>query len=117
MKFLALAIIVALTYGCVARLDSDGTHRARYLVIGLGMVWVNDSAPEAATVTGVKALGVAVSDRPGMKLAVGYSDSHTITIPDGEANVIVDFSQKPGEGTKVEVTTVRGQKEEEIPCK
>ena len=86
MKRLAIiAIITTLTWGCVTRLDSGDGHKARYLVIGLGVVWVNDSVPEAATVSGVKSLGITVSDRPGMKLAVGYTDSYAVTVPDGQA--------------------------------
>ncbi len=51
-----------LTWGCITRLDSGDTHKPRYLVIGLGAVWVNDSLPEAATISGVKSLGIAVSE-------------------------------------------------------
>jgi hypothetical protein len=63
MKLLASTLIDAvLLCGCAERLDSGDTHKARYLVIGLGMVWVNDSVPEAATVDGVKSLGITVSE-------------------------------------------------------
>ena len=63
MRLLAsMVVIAALLCGCVARLDSGDTHKARYLVIGLGMVWVNDSVLEAATVSGVKSLGIPVSE-------------------------------------------------------
>jgi hypothetical protein len=118
MKRLAIiAIITTLAWGCVTRLDSGDTHKARYLVIGLGVVWVNDSVPEAATVSGVKSLGITVSDRPGMKLAVGYTDSYAVTVPDGQANVMVEFSQKLNGDAKVEVTPAKIPKEGESQCK
>lgn len=118
MKLLAsIAIIATLTSGCVMRTDSGDTHKARYLIIGLGMVWVNDSVPEAATVSGVKSLGIAVSDRPGMKLTVGYTDSYAVTVPDGKANVMVEFSQKLDGDAKVEVTPAKIPKEGESQCK
>ena len=104
MKRLAsMAILATLMCGCIARLDSGDTHKARYLVIGLGIVWVNDSVPEAATVSGVKSVGITVSDRPGLKLAVGYTDSYAVTIPDGKKDVLVEFSKKLDGDAKVEV--------------
>lgn len=118
MKLLASTLIIAvLLCGCVARLDSGDTHKARYLIIGLGMVWVNDSVPEAATVSGVKSLGITVSDRPGLKLAVGYTDSYAVTVPDGKADVMVEFSQKADGEAKVEVIHATAPKEETDLCK
>ncbi|MHB8067597.1 MAG: hypothetical protein ACYDIC_06815 [Desulfobaccales bacterium] len=117
MRLLAsMAILATLTCGCIARLDPGDTQKARYLIIGLGIVWVNDSKPEAATVSGVKSLGVTVSDRPGMKLAVGYTDSYAVTVPDGKADVVIDFSQNLSGDAKVEVTHAAGQKEEKDKC-
>ncbi len=118
MNLLAsMVIIAAFTCGCVMRTDSGDNHKARYLVIGLGVVWVNDSKPEVATVSGVKSVGITVSDRPGMKLSVGYTDSYAVNVPDGQANVLVEFSQKLDGDAKVEVTPAKISKEGESQCK
>lgn len=93
-----LAILVTFTYGCSSMNNSknreskigpvlsidgkDGTRH--FIIIGFGIVRVNGSKGEtAAMVVDSRALGINVSDQPGMKFGAGYSSSTVLTVPDG----------------------------------
>ena len=68
-----------------------------YLVVGVGILTV--PKPEASTgvlAARLHALGVSISDQPGLKLAIGYTSSMTVAVPDGAEDVRVEISQRPG---------------------
>jgi hypothetical protein len=71
----------------------DGT--THHLIIGIGVVSVNNSKPSAAVVTASKAVGVAMSDAPVFNLGIGYSSNLTTAIPDDAEDVRVEASRLP----------------------
>jgi len=71
----------------------DGT--THHVIIGIGVVSVNNSRPSAATVTSTHAVGVAMSDTPILNLGIGYSSSLTTAIPDDAEDVRVETSRLP----------------------
>jgi hypothetical protein len=71
----------------------DGT--THHLIIGIGVVSVNNSRPSAATVTATHAVGVSMSDAPALNLQIGYSSSLTTAIPDDAEDVRVETSRLP----------------------
>src|SRR5215211_7413229 len=69
---------------CIAVPFQEGQDTIHYLVVGVGILTV--PSPEAAAgvlATRVQALGVSVSDQPGLKLAIGYASSMTVAVPEG----------------------------------
>lgn len=74
----------------------EGTKH--FIIIGFGIVRVNRSEGEtAAVVTDSQALGVNVSDQPGLKFGVGYSSSTVLTVPDSTRadDVRMEVSRRP----------------------
>lgn len=78
--------------------------KSYHLILGLGLVEVDDQTPHAATVTTARSLGVAVSDRPGLKFSAGYSSSHCVSVPAGAPDVLIDASHLPGGPSRVSVS-------------
>ena len=80
---LILVLLVAVTTGCSSSgcclsFEVNGDQSTHIVVIGIGLV----SAPKtkinpAVTATKVQALGIAVTDTPGLKVGIGYSSSTT----------------------------------------
>ena len=67
--FLALSLWGCAGINCCISITNDSEETIRYLVIGIGIVTVPKSAQTvAATVTKLNALGVAVSNQPGLVL-------------------------------------------------
>lgn len=59
----------------------EGTQH--FIILGFGIVTVKKSEGETAVIaTNTQALGINVSDQPGLKLGVGYSSSTVLTVPD-----------------------------------
>jgi hypothetical protein len=82
---------------CMAVPLQEGQDTVHYLVVGVGILTV----PKPGTSTGVlaarlHALGVSIADQPGLKLAIGYTSSMTVAVPDGAEDVRVEISQRPG---------------------
>ena len=83
-------LVAILISGCCLPLaSSDDTKK--HLIIGVGLVSVNDGAPDAAVATSVKSLGVSVTNQPGLKGSVGYASSKVVTIAKG-ASVTIEVS-------------------------
>jgi hypothetical protein len=85
----------ALLGGCVSSMPGSG-RTTHHLVIGLGVCSVNSGPNEAAIVTDVQALGLSISDRPGLKFALGYSSSTVATVSSGAKDVRMEISKRPG---------------------
>jgi hypothetical protein len=102
LKPLALFLPLLLTnctsmYCCMAVPLQQGQDSVHYLVVGVGILTV--AKPETSTgvhAARLQALGVSVSDQPGLKLAIGYTSSMTVAVPDGAEDVRVEISQRPG---------------------
>ena len=94
--FLQLSLIVfifSMSSGCIQIPGKGGTKH--YVIIGFGIVSVNES-DEAVVATQTQALGVSVSDRPGLKLGIGYASSTVVTVAPGAQDVRVEVSKIPG---------------------
>lgn len=70
------------------------------LIIGFGVVSVSDTNQNLAQVTRTKALGLTVSDQPGLKFGVGYSSSVVVAVKTN-ANLLIEVDDRPGEPLKV----------------
>ena len=73
--------------------EKNGT--SHHVIIGFGVVTVNDPEDKAAVVSNTQSLGISISDRPGLKLGVGYSSSMVTTVENGAEDVRMEISQKP----------------------
>lgn len=78
----------------------DGT--CHYVVIGAGIVSVNDSMPKAATVVRSHAAGFLVTDGPGMKFSAGYSSGETVSVAEGAEDVRIEVKESPAGTMKIE---------------
>lgn len=85
---LLLCLLLLLGSGCVPIRQNGTTH---YLVIGFGVVSVNNTNREVAQVIRANALGVMVSNR-GM--TAGYSATTSVSIKTNE-NVLIEVKQAP----------------------
>jgi hypothetical protein len=83
----------------------DGT--VHYLIVGLGVVSTPTTNRTAAVVTDVRALGLSVTDGPGLKCALGYGSSTTVRIPDNAADVRIQASRHPFAPLQVQVDAAR----------
>jgi hypothetical protein len=89
---LALPLLLfALLTGCAAT-GKDGTKH--YLVLGLGVVSVNNTNPVGATVCKMQVLGIGVSDMPGVRFGVGYANSVVVAVPPTN-HVLLEVSDGP----------------------
>jgi hypothetical protein len=111
--FLILVFGVILVSGCTSLLNrgkddisgdgivipiegKEGTKH--YVIIGFGIVTVKKTEGETAAIaTNSQALGINLSDQPGLKLGVGYSSSTVLTVPDGALadDVRLEVSKRP----------------------
>jgi hypothetical protein len=91
--------------GCISIPGKNGTKH--YLIVGLGIVSVNDSQIPAVIATDAHTLGISISDQPGLKLAVGYSSSTVVSIPDEADDVRVEVSKIPGSPIVIDVPSAR----------
>lgn len=95
--FLCLALLLGLT-GCCRWTDKSGTRHT--LIIGVGVVSVNESKPEAAQVIRANALGIT-ADAGGV--TAGLSSRFTTAVPSGAEDVRIEASQKPFAPIKIEI--------------
>jgi hypothetical protein len=93
-----LCLVILGSTGCVSWKDHSGTRHT--LVIGIGVVSVNDSKPTAATVTRAHTMGIAV-DANG--LTAGYSARFTTAVPDNAEDVRIEASERPFQPITIEV--------------
>ncbi len=99
-----LAIVTAMialpgcsSFGCCMTVSVDGEDSQHYVILGIGVVSIPKPGTETAILaTQSQALGLHISDQPGMKLGLGYSTSSTVAIPDHAEDVRVEISQRPG---------------------
>lgn len=101
------------SFNCCASYSIQGDKGAvHYLILGIGIVTVpKPNTDTAILATRVHALGVNLSDQPGLKMAVGYSSSSVVTIPDGAEDVRVEISQWPGGSLEIETQKARLKKQ------
>jgi hypothetical protein len=88
MRFILTFALTALMNGCVP-VTSNGVRHT--LVLGFGVVSTPAIEKPAAQITKTKAIGLVLSDQPGMKAGIGYASS-TVTQVRTNQNLIVDVS-------------------------
>jgi hypothetical protein len=92
--FLDSVLILSMLTGCVVSVPGkDGS--SRHVIIGFGIVSVNEAPEKAVIATDTHAFGVSVSDRPGLKFGLGYSSSTVVTVAPHARDVRVEVSKKP----------------------
>ena len=112
LQFYLLIILITFVFGC-SSLNSSKSSESKmgsvltikgkegtkcFVIIGFGIVRVNRPEGEtAAVVTDSQALGISVSDQPGLKLGVGYSSNTVLTVPDGAraGDIRMEVSRRP----------------------
>lgn len=88
---------------CCVSIKQDRGESIRYFVFGFGMLTVPKTNKEVAvTATKLDALGVSLSDQPGLKLGIGYSSSTVVLVPNGAEDVRVEIGSCAGDGMTVD---------------
>lgn len=88
---------------CVIKYQNSD-DRISYFIIGAGVVSIPKSRQSGILATKVDAVGVLISDQPGLGLGIGYSKGSAISIPSDIKNAIVDVSAcKGSEGMKISI--------------
>jgi len=95
LSTLASLILLIAIPGCVVRVDGENNTR-HHVVIGFGMVSTNEAPHNAVVATDVTALGITLSDRPGLKFGIGYTASTVVTVAPGASDVRVEVSKPFG---------------------
>lgn len=79
---------------CCTFRTAETPQSIRYLVIGLGVVTIADANESSAIVAArVNALGLTVTDQPGIKFNLGYAASSLIAIPPSIKDAIVEVGE------------------------
>jgi hypothetical protein len=94
---------------CVSIPGKGGT--VHHLIIGFGIVSVNEPPSQAVIATDSHILGISISDQPGLKFAFGYSSSTVVSIPDGADDVRVEVSKVPGKPLIIDVPSAKFMKD------
>jgi uncharacterized protein YebE (UPF0316 family) len=95
--YLTLILIIPLALGNCSGLKIKGENgETHYLILGLGVVTTNDNKENAIIATDSHSLGLIISNRPGVKLGLGYSESTVVTVQPGAKDVRAEISKKPG---------------------
>lgn len=58
-------------------------------MLGFGVVKVDDTHAAMATATRVKAVGLTISDQPGLRVGLGYASSSVVSVKTN-ANIVVE---------------------------
>lgn len=95
---MALAVCL-LCAGCMSFNRNGTTH---HVIIGFGIVSVNNTNNAAATVIKSQAIGLNLSDGAGTKLGLGYSSTTVVKVHTNE-NVIIEVYDMPGKPLTVNI--------------
>jgi hypothetical protein len=109
---LMIAIPGCVVRGCVMSVDGENNTK-HHVVIGFGMVSTNEASRNAVVTTDVTALGITLSDRPGLKFGIGYTASTVVTVAPGATDVRVEVSKPFGGPLTVNAPLAAMEKEKE----
>jgi hypothetical protein len=79
--------------GCATYTTAEGV--TYHFIIGFGLVRTKAAENAGVVATDARSLGVVVSNRPGLKLGVGYASSTVVSVPPGARDVRVEVSRRP----------------------
>lgn len=87
-------ILAAILSSCAlpVRSNDDTTH---YVILGFGVVSVHENSKDAIVATDTRDVGLCITDRPGVKVQVGYLASTVVSVADGAKDVRVEASRLP----------------------
>lgn len=88
-----LAPLVGANAGCVRFSTTEGVDY--HLILGFGLVRTKAATDSAIIATDSRSFGVVVSDRPGLKLGIGYASSTVVSVAEGSEDVRVEVSRQP----------------------
>lgn len=97
----AVSLCLLSLTGCFPVKGKDGT--TRHVVLGLGVISVKQAPNRAMVVTDSHVLGMHVSDQPGLKMGMGWSQSTVTEVADGAEDVRAEVRKSPGAPLVVEV--------------
>lgn len=87
--------VVFATLGCAIPLKREnGT--LHHLIIGIGLVRCKGTSDPTVLATDTTAIGVSLSDAPGLKLGMGYTASTVVMIPSDTMDARVELSKRFG---------------------
>ncbi len=113
-RSLVLSIVLMAVSGCIVTAKGEGERR-HHVVIGFGIVSTNEAPSQAIVATDVSAVGITLSDRPGLKFGIGYTASTVVTVAPGAVDVRVEIF-KPFNGPFiVNVPSAVAQEQKEDP--
>lgn len=92
LQISAITALLSLS-GCAIPIPAEGDTR-RHVIIGFGIVTVNDADSHTAVATSTKSLGLHVTNLTGTQAVLGYGSSKQIIIAE-DASVIVDVAHAP----------------------
>jgi hypothetical protein len=104
-RFSVALALGGLLAGCVAKVPG-GAGETHHLIVGFGVVTTRDGGRDGVVATRAHALGLSVTDRPGLKLGMGYASSTVVSVADGAKDVRVEVSRRPGGPLIVEAPSV-----------
>jgi hypothetical protein len=94
LAFVAAIVTFMLLSGCIVSVSGEGGS-SHHVIIGFGIVSVNEDPDKAVVATDVYALGLSLSDRPGLKVGLGYSSGTVVSVAPDAEDVRVEISKKP----------------------
>jgi hypothetical protein len=92
-----ILVVLLLFAGCIPLRKGGTTH---YVIVGFGVVSVPSTNSPAAQVVRSQAIGLTVSDQPGVKVGIGYASSTTVNIRTNQ-NIAIEISGRPGQPLKI----------------
>ena len=95
LYFFIFLVSILLFSGCSGLKVEGESGTVHHLILGIGIVSVNDTKEKAMVVTNTTALGVTLSNQPGQKLGVGYSSSSVVSVPTNAKDVRAEISKTP----------------------
>jgi hypothetical protein len=85
--------------GCAIPIQTEGKEprTIHHVIIGFGIVTVKQPNDISYLATSTQAVGMNISDSPGLKLGLGYSSSIGVTVSERAEDVRLEISQLPFE--------------------
>ena len=84
---------------------------SHYLVLGAGLISVNQTNAQAASVVRSHTLGMMITDAPGMKFSAGYSSATAVSVAEDAEDVRIEIEGKPGGDLTVIAPAARPEKD------
>lgn len=108
LRFGLLALLCAAASGCWSIPFTDKQGTTHHLIIGLGVVSVAKPKGETAVqVVRVQALGLALSEQPGVGFSLGWISNTAVSFREGGSFAQVSISREIGGPMTISAGSVR----------